>query len=216
MLNIVDKSNPTLMKKRISLFLLFFLTVSFSVVFQGLAQQKVELPELKQKQKGIYARISTGIATGKTNYRDAYDIKGIPVPLIFQLGYQTGSSVAIYFNYDVMFIVNPETSGNSAADLMTVPQVGGGLSFYFGKGKNYIFADGNMASTRLLIDEEVYATNPGFGLNVGWGYDHNLVRHMSIGGTIFYHYSSMKDKDDLESPLTNNYLGVCLSFRFGK
>ncbi len=204
------------MKKHSSPFLFFFLAIFCSGAFQVLAQQKVELPDLKQKQKGIYARISTGIATGKTNYRDLFDIKGIPVPFIFQLGYQTGSNVGIYFNYDVLFIVNPETNGNAAADLMTVPQVGGGLSFYFGKGKNYIYADGNMTTTHLLTDGDVYATNPGFGLNIGWGYDHNLVRHMSIGGTIFYHYSTMKDKDSQESPLNNNYLGVCLSFRFGK
>jgi len=204
------------MKKQTSLPLLFFLLLSFTPFFQALSQQKVDLPELKQKQKGIYTRLSAGIATGKTKYRDAYDIKGIPVPFVFQLGYQTGSNVAIYFNYDVMFIVNPETGGASAADLMTIPQVGGGLSVYFGKGKNYIFADGNMATTRLLTDGDAYATDPGFGLNIGWGYDHNLVKHISIGGTIFYHYSSMKDKDELQSPLNNNYLGALLSFRFGK
>jgi hypothetical protein len=213
---VLKKSNTMVMKRKHNIFFILILLLSFSSVFQASAQQKVELPELKQKQKGIYTRLSSGIAMGNTNYKSLYDIKGTTIPFVFQLGYQTAFNVAIYFNYNVLFVLNPQTDGKYAADLMTIPQFGGGLSFYFGKGKNYIYVDANSATTRLLIDSDVYATDPGFGLNVGWGYDHNLVKHVSIGGAIFYHYSTMKDKDSAASPLKNNYLGVCLSFRFGK
>jgi hypothetical protein len=204
------------MTNRKSLPLIILFLFLFSSFFQALAQQKVDLPDLKQKQKGFYVRLNAGIATGKTNYKDNYDIRGFTIPFVFQLGYQTASAVSIYFNYDILFVLNPESDGAAISDLMTIPQVGGGLSFYFGKGKNYIFADGNLANTRLLEGGDVYSTDNGFALNVGWGYDHNIVRHMSIGGTIFYHYSSMKDKDAVQSPVNNNYLGMCLSLRFGK
>jgi len=209
-------ANQTIMSRKNIIFFILVFFLSFSSVFQLAAQQKVDLPELKQKQKGIYTRINAGIAMGNTNYRELYDIKGFTIPFVFQLGYQSAKNIAVYFNYNVLFIMNPETDGHAAADLMTIPQFGGGLSFYFGKGKNYIFVDGNSATTRLLTDDNVYATDPGFALNVGWGYDHNLVKHVSVGGSLFYHFSTMKDKDDIQSPMKNNYLGMCISFRFGK
>ena len=211
-----ENANQTTMNRKNNIFLFLAFILSLSSIFQLSAQQKVDLPELKQKQKGIYTRLSSGISMGNTNYKSLYDIKGTTIPFVFQLGYQTAFNVAFYFNYNVLFVLNPATDGDYAADLMTIPQFGGGLSFYFGKGKNYIYVDANSATTRLLIDSEVFSTDPGFGLNIGWGYDHNLVKHVSIGGTIFYHYSTMKDKDSTASPLKNNYLGVCLSFRFGK
>ncbi len=196
-----------------SFFLVFLLLLSLPLS----AQKEVVIPELKEKQKGFFFRISTGIGTTKTDFKEVYDIRGFTIPLIFHLGYQTSSPLGFYLNYSVPFLINPEYSPSNTLDnnLVTFPQFGGGALFRFGKGNNYLFADGNLTSYRRLISDDVVTSGPGFGLNIGWGYDHNIVRNVNMGGSIYYHYSTMKD-DPAESPVVTQHVGMCLSFRFGK
>ncbi|GEM_PF-4074701 len=197
--------------------LLFLLLTLFLSPLSVSAQKEVVIPELQEKQKGFFFRISAGIGTGKTDFKEVYDIRGFTIPLSFHLGYQTSSPLGIYLNYSIPFILNPEYSPDNTLDnpLMTIPQFGGGALYRFGKGNNYLFSDVNVASLRRLISDNVVASGPGFGLNLGWGYDHNLVKSVHMGANLFYHFSTMKD-DPGESPVVDNYLGACLSFLFGK
>ncbi len=202
--------------KKISTFLFFILCFSF--VFPAFAQQKVVLPELKEKQKGFFTRVNLGIATGKTNFGDYFNITGPTVPFSIQGGTQINQNLALYLVFGMLVNVKPEVSGGGYSDLVSIPQLGGGFSYYFGKGKTYLFADINYAVTSVSTDGSSGSTNGGFAVNGGYGYDFNIISRIDMGANVFYHYSSMTDKPSAygEPQVTNNFLGVCFSFRFGR
>ena len=206
------------MKNRRLLFSLA-LTLLFSFSFTAYTQQKVNLQELKEKQKGFFTRINLGIATGKTNFEDYFSITGPTIPFSIQAGAQLSPSFALYFVYGMLINVNPDITGGNYADLVTIPQLGGGFAYYFGKGKTYFYADLNYGITSIITDGSTGSTNGGLAFNIGYGYDFNIVKRIDLGANIFYHYSTMKDKPSLlfgEPQVTNKYFGVCLSFRFGR
>ncbi len=183
------------------------------------AQQKVNLPELKEKQKGFFTRINLGVATGKVKFEDYFNITGLTIPISIQLGSQLSPNFALYATYSNLFMASPVVSDISfSADMVSIPQLGVGFAYYFGKGKTYIYADGNYAITTIVASGSSGSTNGGLGLNIGYGYDYNLFKRIDLGANIFYHYSTMKDKPSSigEPQVTNNFLGACLSFRFGR
>ncbi|MCD6202287.1 MAG: hypothetical protein J7K46_10830 [Bacteroidales bacterium] len=202
--------------KKISIFLFFLLCLSFD--YPAFSQQKVVLPELKEKQKGFFTRVNLGLATGKTNFGDYFNITGPTVPFSIQAGNQLNPRLALYLVFGMLINVQPKVSDGGYSDLVSVPQLGGGFSYYFGKGKTYLNADINYAVTSVSSDGSSGSTNGGFALNVGYGYDFNIVKRIDIGTNVFYHYSSMTDKPSTfgEPQVTNNFLGVCFSFRFGR
>ncbi|MEA1897530.1 MAG: hypothetical protein U9N53_07685 [Bacteroidota bacterium] len=203
-------------KKSIFNGLLFFVFLALGI--QTIAQQTVELSEEQFHQKGYYVRIGAAPTFGYSDFEDSFEYSEYGFFFNLRGGYRFSSKIGAHAIFSWMLAEGKTDNTAYDVDKFNMIGVGGGFTFYFGKGYSYIIPEIMANEISTTINDVDWTSTLGLGINLYAGHDINLGKGLGLGIMGFVHYSTV----DLELSgndllgVTNFYYGAEISLRFGK
>jgi hypothetical protein len=205
------------MKKKLFFTSLLFFVFIISGI-QTLGQQTVDLPEEQLQQKGYYVRAGVAPAFGNSDFED-FEYSSYGFFFNFRAGYRFSNKIGAHAIFSWMLAEGKTDDSFTTVDKFNLTGVGGGFTFYFGKGYSYLIPEIMLSNINTTIYDVEWDSNPGLGINLYGGHDINFGKDMGLGLMGFVYYSTvdlvLSGPDELLG-VTNVYYGVEISLRFGK
>ena len=198
--------------KKLSLYL-FFLSIVATPIF---AQQKVEMPKDEMEQKGFYIRAGAGIASGTASFSNLFDYSASGILITLRAGQRFSKRVGIHAAVSGLMGLTKNSNLSYKVDQFTLAGIGGGATFYYGKGYTYIIPEIMLNEISATINGSDGNSSLGVGFNLYGGHDINLGKDFGLGLMVFIHYSSLTYEFANPADVENVFYGFEVSLRFGK
>lgn len=193
--------------------LLFF--IPLLLINSLLGQQGV------REHDGFYLRMLGGAGYAQLTEENVMgsDLKftGVGSPLHIQIGGNISESLIIFGDIGGLVISDPdlEWMGQTTATSnlsVSIYDIGAGITYYLMPSNFYLALSLLSSQASLEYENATGESEIGFGLNVLIGKEWWVGDDWAIGPTIYFCFSTMKDKVDSEEYTINNYsIGILFS-----